>query len=336
VFPQRRARCALTALACFALCACGGASLTRVVTADSQLPPSVELRSVPFHPQTEYQCGPAALATSLGASGVAVAPEDLVGRVFVPQLQGSLQAEMIAAIRGYDRLAYLVEPDLAALVATLAEGWPVLVLQNLGVDAVPFWHYAVVVGYDVQRDRILLRSGEHERLALSTRRFEGSWRRAQHWGVVIVKPDDLPASARAEAVLQAAAGLESAQHLDAALAAYGAAAQRWPNEVVAQLGLGNVHYRQGRLAEAEVAFRALLSREPDHAVARNNLAQVLLEQGRPEEALREVEAARAALGEGTTPIGDRGGRIRDPRVAQALAATESAIRAALSERAARP
>ena len=33
------------------------------------------LGDVPFHPQTAFQCGPAALATLLGASGVAVAPE---------------------------------------------------------------------------------------------------------------------------------------------------------------------------------------------------------------------------------------------------------------------
>ena len=31
---------------------------------------TVVLGDVPFHPQTDYQCGPAALATILGASGV--------------------------------------------------------------------------------------------------------------------------------------------------------------------------------------------------------------------------------------------------------------------------
>lgn len=334
--PQRRARCVLTALASLALCACGGASLTRVVSPDSQLPGSVELQDVPFHPQTEYQCGPAALATALGASGVTVAPQDLVGRVFVPQLEGSLQAEVIAATRGYDRLAYRVEPGLTTLLTTLAEGRPVLVLQNLGVDAVPFWHYAVVVGYDVRREQILLRSGEHRRLAMSTRRFEGSWRRARHWGLVVVRPDDLPASASADAVLQAAAGLESARRLDAALAAYSAAAKRWPNESVALLGLGNVHYRQNRLAEAQADFRALIAREPGHAVARNNLAQVLLELGRPDEALREIEAARDVLRDSVLADGTGSGRGRDPRVAEALAATESAVRAALAQRAARP
>lgn len=319
---ERRRRLAVAALASLALCGCGGASLQRLVAADSPLPRAVELEATPFHPQTEYQCGPAALATVLGASGVSVAPADLTGKVFVPGLQGSLQTEMVAATRGYDRLAYRIEPRLPALLATLAERRPVLVLQNLGIDAVPVWHYAVVVGYDVDRDGIVLRSGADERLVMSTRRFEGAWRRARHWGLVVVEPHDLPASADSAAVLQAAAGLEAAQRFEAALAAYGAAAQRWPGEPIAHLGLGNARYRLADLPGAEREFRAVLAQQPANVIARNNLAQVLLDQRRPEEALREIEAARAA------PL--------DSRFADALAETESAIRAALAQRATRP
>ena len=85
----------------------------------------------------------------------------------MPQLKGSLQAEMIAATRPYDRIAYRVAPNLGALLATLAEGHPVLVLQNLGVDSVPFWHYAVAIGYDAARNEVLLRSGIERRARVS-------------------------------------------------------------------------------------------------------------------------------------------------------------------------
>ena len=37
----------------------------------------VLLLDVPFHPQTEMQCGPAALATVLNASGVGITPDAL-------------------------------------------------------------------------------------------------------------------------------------------------------------------------------------------------------------------------------------------------------------------
>ena len=211
-----------------ALCACGGPSLTRMVEADPQLPPTIELAATPFFPQVEYQCGPAALATVLAASGVAVVPDDLVAKVFVPALEGSLQTEMIAATRAYDRLAITVEPQLDAVLAALAEGHAVLVLQNLGVESVPLWHYAVVIGYDTRRGQLLLRSGTEQRQAMTVRRFLGAWQRAGNWGVLVVRPEVVPRSVGREAFVAAAAGLEAAGRLDAALAAYRAALTRWP------------------------------------------------------------------------------------------------------------
>lgn len=308
----------LAAMILCSLAACGGEALTRVVAADARLPHSIELTATPFFPQEDYQCGPAALATVLVASGVAVTPEELATKVFVPKLRGSLQAEMIAAAREYDRLAYRVEPEMHALLASLADQRPVLVLQNLGIERVPFWHYAVVVGFDAARDQVVLRSGKERRLTMSARRFADTWRRAQYWGVVATQPDQIPPSAPRAPVFEAAAGLESAKRLEAAAIAYAAAAERWPEDPVPMLGLGNVHYRQRQLAQAEAYFRRVLALDPGHAIARNNLAQTLLELGRSDEALREIEAARASL--------------TDPRFAQALAETESAIRAAHGER----
>ena len=36
----------------------------------ADVPPRIELADTPFFPQDDYQCGPAALATLLGASGI--------------------------------------------------------------------------------------------------------------------------------------------------------------------------------------------------------------------------------------------------------------------------
>ncbi|HKB52378.1 MAG TPA: hypothetical protein VKD22_00145, partial [Ramlibacter sp.] len=67
------------------------------------VPQTVELRNVPFFPQKEYECGPAALATVLASSGVAVTPDPLVKDVYLPARRGSLQLEMLAAARRYGR-----------------------------------------------------------------------------------------------------------------------------------------------------------------------------------------------------------------------------------------
>ena len=46
--------------------------------------PARELTQVPFFPQTIHQCGPAALATVLGWSGVPATPEELAPQVYIP------------------------------------------------------------------------------------------------------------------------------------------------------------------------------------------------------------------------------------------------------------
>src|SRR5690606_32243644 len=95
------------------------------------------IQAMPFFAQDRYQCGPAALATMLGAAGVDVTPEQLVPLVYVPQRKGSFQVEMLAAARRFGRLAYPLEPRLDALLREVRGGHPVLVLQNLGLDWYP-------------------------------------------------------------------------------------------------------------------------------------------------------------------------------------------------------
>src|SRR5262245_28806713 len=114
-------------------CATRGAVIATAAPASDSIPAHVELDATPFFPQRRYQCGPAALATALGASGVPVTADELADRVYLPGKQGSLQTELIAASRGFDRMPYRVRPELGAVVSELAAGRPVLVLQNLGV-----------------------------------------------------------------------------------------------------------------------------------------------------------------------------------------------------------
>jgi tetratricopeptide (TPR) repeat protein len=313
---QGRLLAAVLAVGVLAGCAARGPLLPSSVGADA--PTRVELASTPFFPQERYQCGPAALATVLVASGVEVGPVELVDRVYLPGRQGSLQPEILAASRGYDRIAYRLDGDLEALIAELAAGRPVLVLQNLGLELMPRWHYAVAIGYDAGTDQLVLRSGTTERLVVAAHRFMKTWEGSERWAVVLVAPGQFPQEPARERYLEAAAGLEAAGRYSAALVSYDAAIARWPTATTALLGVGNVHYRQGALAQAAISYRRLLEIDPGHAVARNNLAQVLLEQGDPEAALREIMAARAQLS--------------DERFEQLLSHTEIDIRKALAAR----
>jgi Tetratricopeptide repeat len=257
----------------------------------SGLPARAEVASVPFHPQTGNDCGPAALATVLGWSGVPATPEEVAGQVLTPGREGSLGHDLVAAARRVDRLAVPVH-GLEPLLAELAAGHPVLVLQNLGLDWYPQWHYAVAIGYGLEAGTLTLRSGEEAEQVMPLATFARTWERGGQWALLVLPPDRLPATADATAVLQAAAGLEQAGRHEAAAAAYAAALGRWPDNFAALIGLGNARYAAGQLAGAEAAFRTAVSFHPEEAAAWNNLAHVLAAKGDLGEA---AVAARRAV-----------------------------------------
>lgn len=280
----------LAAIAPLALYGCAIGPEHRVLR-DAGAP--VEILDVPFFPQEQYQCGPAALATALVHSGVEVTPEQLVSRVYVPERQGSLQTEMLAATRSQGRVPYVLPKSIAPLLEELRADQPVLLLQNLAFDWWPIWHYAVVIGYDPADDSFLLRSGTTRRDKSDARDFLARWDRGERWSMVTVKPDEPPASADAIGWLRAVAPFEATGKLDIAAEGYMAAVKRWPEEPMAWTALGNVRYMQRDLAAAETAYRQALELAPEFGTACNNLKQTLKERGAAGESSCSEEAACA-------------------------------------------
>ena len=272
-------------------CASHGPALKPLRALDSSLPERVELAQTPFFPQEDYQCGPAALATVLRASGVDATPEALVPQVYLPGRQGSLQTELIAATRTHGRMPYLLAPDLEEIAAEVAAGRPVLVLQNLLLRSLPQWHYAVVIGYDREKEQIILRSGTTQRLVVSTRKFQKSWALADRWALLPLQPGDAPARPDLDRYMAAAAGLEATGRVEAATASYSRAQSLWPEAALPWLGLANLAYARGDLAVAGRAYTEAIEREPTNAAARNNLAETLARRGCVKDAKREIVRA---------------------------------------------
>ncbi len=258
------------------------------------LPEKVELTQVPFFPQEDYQCGPAALATALASFGIKVTPEDLVSQVYIPERKGSLQIEMLAAARRHGLVSYQLAPRFEDLLREISAGTPVIVLQNLGIG--DGWHYAVAVGYDYESGELILRSGTTERQVLAFTVHEMVWKRSGYWAMVALPPDRIPVTANEARWLGAIAAMERTGNPAKAREAYTNFLKRWPDNVNAAVGLANAHHALGALPQAEHVLRDAVRRDPDSVIALNNLAQTLSDQGRNEEALPIIERAAAAGG----------------------------------------
>ena len=258
------------------------------------LPKHVELADVPFFPQDDYQCGPAALATVLTSYGVNVTPEQLVSQVYLPERKGSLQVEMLAAARRHGLVSYELRGGLEPLMREVAAGNPVILLQNLGIR--DGWHYAVAIGWDYDDGMLILRSGTDKRKEMRFPFNEIAWMRSGYWAMVAMPPDRIPVTAEESRWLAAVAAFERVADPKLARTAYARVLERWPRDTNASIGLANTLHAMGDLKQAESVLREAARHAPGSPIVLNNLAQTLSDQGHDQEALPIIERAAADPG----------------------------------------
>lgn len=257
------------------------------------VPQHVEFTDVPFFPQEDYQCGPAALATVLAYTGTRVTPEALVDQVYLPGRKGSLQIEMLATPRRHGRVSYLLAPRYPDMLREVAAGNPVVVLQDVG-PLFTQWHYAVINGFDYPSGTIFLRSGTTKRREMPFTAFEREWMKSGYWAMVVTPPDRIPVTATEEGWMDAVLAMVRSGDSEAAAKAYAAALKRWPDNLPATIGLANQYHARGALGDAAAVLRTALQRHPQSVIVMNNLAQTLSDQGRHAEALALIDKAAQA------------------------------------------
>lgn len=259
----------------------------------NELPPQVEIDSVPFYAQTEFQCGPATLAMVLNYQGIETDVEQLIPQVFLPERDGSVQPEMLATVRRYEQLAYPIRGTMDALLGHLAARDPVVVMQNLSLPIYPMWHYAVAIGYDLPNETLILRSGEVERHSMSFSRFDATWARTERWGFVVAAPGTLPAGITARNALEAISAYEESHGPEAALSSWQAFVERHPANAMGQFALGNALYADQQPDKASKAFERATELDKEMGAAWLNLGLILRQLDKP-------DAARDALTQATS------------------------------------
>ena len=211
---------------------------------------------------------------------------ELDERTLIPAKGGTLQIELIAAARAHGMLVYELEPTFDALFAELSAHHPVIVLVNRGYSWYPLWHYAPITGYDAKAQTILIHFGDtpHEAVPIAT--FGALWQRSGNWGIVLLPPNQLPATATAEKFLLSAYDFEKVGMMDEAIVAYETALTRWSDNIPILFALANAYYNTHQINKAEEVYRYILSIDLQHPYTLNNLADLLCHTGRSEEALQ--------------------------------------------------
>lgn len=232
-------------------------------------------------------------------SGVATSPDALEPQIYVPGRKGSFQVELLAAARRQGRIAYVLKPELRALMTEVAAGHPVVVLQNLGLESLPRWHFAVVVGYDPGTDTVILRSGTERSQTMKARDFLRTWALGGQWAMLVLVPGELPASDDPDGFVRAVASLEKLGGGASLSASYAAAVQRWPEHRLARLGLANALIAEGKVEASVAELEVLVARDAGDAIVLNNLADGLQRLGCREQALEVIDrASRSTRDEG--------------------------------------
>ncbi len=271
-----------------ALVLSGCASLPQI---SGDLPTRARVDGVPYYPQEENQCGPASLAMVLGHRGLEIEPEDLSPLLYIPAREGSLAVELEAQARQHQLLAYPLAPRLNDLLAELAAGNPVLIMQNLGFSWYPRWHFAVAFGYDLDSHHMLLRSGPQSEQRMPLGLFLRTWSRADHWALVVTPVDQLPATAQPLSTARAINNLEQTGHWNVAHRGYLEMLAQWPDDSLALFGAGNTAYLLGDYSAAGRYLQRRVELHPDTAETWNNLAHTEAALGCPVNARLAAQCA---------------------------------------------
>lgn len=280
---------------CFLILAASActAPLTRQLEFErpQDLPAQAKIDNVPFFPQEAYHCGPSTLAMAINYYGNKTTPSELAKDVFTPNRKGSFQIEMKAAVRKRGMLAYVLTPELVYLLAEVSVGHPVVVLQNNSIKWYPLWHYAVLIGYDLNAQTVTLHTGANSSYTLSMHTFEHTWKRAENWALVVLPTNQLPNDRNLKNTLQAAVDLEEVGQIEAANHTYQTISKRWPESLVAVMGAANTYLQLQQPEQATPQYLRAIELKPEKADIYNNLAYSLVGQKCNESALTSINCA---------------------------------------------
>tara|TARA_R110001592_G_scaffold51769_4_gene159126 strand:- start:118 stop:1086 length:969 start_codon:yes stop_codon:yes gene_type:complete len=255
------------------------------------IPVKYQISEVPFYPQDDYFCGPTTLSEVFNFYGVIKTPQQIAPALFIPELEGSLQIEMVAAVRQQGLLAYAESGNLTQLFSLVSKNIPVIVLQNVSTSWYPMWHYALVIGYDLEKQNVILHSGTDKNRVAELKVFERTWQRGQYWLLAAVPTNKASVNFDPFVYVSAAQDLLSSGKTIQGIDALENATRQWPDYWLPYFLLGN-HYLDRDNEHALFWYQQGLVFAQQQAAYLNNYAYSLSLSGCKQRAIKMIETAQ--------------------------------------------
>lgn len=162
------------------LCAC--ASSPPVLPDGSKM-----LSDVPFFPQDDYQCGPAALATVMnywyirqgGAERIGI--DEITKAIYSPGARGVLPSDL----ENYPKKKGFSAQQFGGSVSDIRDhidrGVPLILFVEYGLSFYQLNHFLVVTGYT--RDGIIVNSGRRQSETITNSDLEKVWKKTGYWAL---------------------------------------------------------------------------------------------------------------------------------------------------------
>lgn len=143
------------------------------------------IHNVPFHPQEDFQCGPASLAAVLNFWRVPITPEEIARDIYSPSARGTLTLDMIGFPEKKGMKTVHYQGDMDDLRNKIDSGYPLIVLVDLGLLIYQQHHFMVVVGYE--ENGVVAHSGKEPLKRIPMKNFMKTWEKTKFW-TLWIKP----------------------------------------------------------------------------------------------------------------------------------------------------
>jgi len=146
---------------------------------------------IPFIPQEESRCGPAALAMVLQYWGAKVSEDEVAKETFLPALRGTLISDLrvFSERKGFRATSYSSSPD--DLRFRISKNEPLILLLDLGRGSYQKPHYILAIGFHEGKGVLIAHSGRNENQVIPYDKLISRWARMNYLALLVV-PQDHP------------------------------------------------------------------------------------------------------------------------------------------------